>query len=138
MSSTSRRGFLRAAALAVVALATAPSRADTGRGDGVAALAQRLTEQLACRTSAARVGAVYLSQFPKEADARTLCNLLCNGERGGLTDGLGVPRESNVRALLHARHQGDLHHGRVVWLQGWLLSRTEARLYGLAALLAHA
>ena len=46
---------------------------------------------------------------------------------------------TSVAALRHAvkeRSQDDFGHGRIVYVEGWMLSLTETRVYALSALLA--
>lgn len=76
--------------------------------------------------SALRVGADYLRRQPDEADAGRLRRLL------GLaaSDLPGEPGPSEIAALA-ARHREDFRAGRVVQLDGWVLSVTELRLAAL-------
>lgn len=72
------------------------------------------------RAAARRVGRAYLRRHPAEADVALL--------RAALAADLGDPER------LRARVRGDFEREAVVRVQGWVLSRTEARLCALEAL----
>ena len=77
------------------------------------------------------VGRAYLDQTPHEADAarlRQLLDLAAEVRASTLPD--------PVKERLAARQSEDFRTGQTVLVQGWVLSRTEARLYALAALQA--
>ncbi|MEZ4463561.1 MAG: hypothetical protein R3F60_12535 [bacterium] len=77
--------------------------------------------------AARRIGRAWLDQSGVMADARALADSL----------GAGAPAEpAAFEAWVRARHQADLAAGRTARVDGWLLSLTEARLYGLYALLS--
>ena len=73
------------------------------------------------------VGRRYLDQHPDEGDADRL------------REQLRWPRSEDVLADWHAHLDAaildDLEHDRLVEVGGWQLSRTECRIYALAALL---
>lgn len=75
---------------------------------------------------ARRVGEAWLSAITPRPDADALAGEL--GE-GAPSDPEGFARH------LERRHEEDLAAGRTERVEGWLLSRTEAALYGLLALL---
>lgn len=83
--------------------------------------------------SAAAVGAVFLRQHPGEADARYLSTTVAADLRCRGCDPLYASRTRIRRAVSEQVHE-DFAQGRVVDVDGWVLSATEARLYGLAAL----
>ena len=94
-------------------------------------LAAQLVSLLRARDSAAALGHVYLAAMPEEATADRLVALILPGRRAGEDSVLG---DRQLRAMLGERHRSDFASGRTVVLHGWILSRTEARLYALSAL----
>jgi hypothetical protein len=122
---TDRRSFLRNSPLGVaallVALQTNPIRL-------AAKPLQPVQPENAAMIS---VGRAYLDQTPHEADAarlRQLLDLAAEVRASTLPD--------PVKERLAARQSEDFRTGQTVLVQGWVLSRTEARLYALAALQA--
>jgi hypothetical protein len=81
--------------------------------------------------SAAAVGREYLRLVPEERDAARLRQRILADCRE--TMGVGRPGR-RLRAAVMARQRIDFEAGRTVRIDGWVLSRTEARLCGLAAL----
>ena len=73
-------------------------------------------------------GQLYLARFPEEADEKQLLQTLLT-ELEVLPDS----REA-LRDHLHSRIEMDFERGEVFHLRGWQLSRTEGRLWALAAL----
>lgn len=74
------------------------------------------------------VGQAYLENSPEERDPVRLLDLLVSAESGYRDDfekGDSVHRRRIVQACI----RGDYTDGRVVRVRGWVLSRTEARLY---------
>ena len=85
--------------------------------------------------SAARVGRAYLQAYPAEARIEALV--------AGLTAGwgedqpwLGGAGREELRSRLREQIRADFAARRTVRVQGWVLARSEARLFGLAALSA--
>jgi hypothetical protein len=75
------------------------------------------------------VGRAYLDQAPEEAHAARLRRLLdLTAEVSAQT----LPGSEKERLAM--RQCEDFRTGETVLVQGWVLSRTEARLYALAAL----
>jgi hypothetical protein len=75
------------------------------------------------RTTAAALGQRYLLIAPREADEDRLI--------GFLTDRHSI---RPVREQVSARIAEDFTGGRTLRLDGWIVSRSEARLFALAAL----
>ncbi|MCK9532810.1 MAG: hypothetical protein M0R77_20190 [Gammaproteobacteria bacterium] len=73
-----------------------------------------------------RLGRDYLRKRPEEAKLAYLAQAVCGD----------TPREdiARLRAQVREKIHQDFSDGRVVRLQGWLLSCTEARLYALVTL----
>jgi hypothetical protein len=83
---------------------------------------ERLTAVLGDPDAARRVGRRYLDGRPEERDERTLLRLLRQlGDPAALT-------QDRVRRAVRS----DFAEGRVVLVEGWYLSQTEARLCALA------
>lgn len=74
------------------------------------------------------LGQLYLARFPEEADEKQLLQTLLT-ELEVLPDS----REA-LRDHLRSRIEMDFERGEVFHLRGWQLSRTEGRLWALAAL----
>jgi hypothetical protein len=114
-----------AAALAAFPAATFPATGDLR-------LARRLVELFAAPESAAQVGRRYLRAAPQEASVRRRVAAIAAEPNGsGWLEALGP---AALRAELGARIRGDFAAGRLVRLDGWMLSATETRLMALAAL----
>jgi len=77
------------------------------------------------------VGRVYLDQTPNEANVARLRQLL---DLAAEVSAVTLPAPEKER--LAVRQSDDFRTGQTVLVQGWVLSRTEARLYALAALQA--
>lgn len=92
---------------------------------------RRLTAVFADREAARRVGAVVLAARPAEADRGLLVQLLAAGNPLQLRD----LKDPQVHEMLYRCHQEDLVAGRLVTVDGWMLTETEARLCALSALL---
>ncbi len=85
--------------------------------------------------AAARLGRVYLAAHPTELDLQRLVDgVLRRQDLPATADAI----DSTPEAVLIARARrvvvDDYLAGRVVNIDGWVLSITEARLYALAAL----
>lgn len=84
--------------------------------------------------SAAQVGRAYLRTFPGEADAERLVSRLCASDPLKHRTLLNADLKRCVE-LLALTHRQDFEKGRIVKVDGWILSETEARLCALATLL---
>ncbi len=93
----------------------------------------RLVGLLRRPDSAAFIGRAYLEAEPAEAELGRILALLLPGRSAAALAALPA---AELRRLVTARHRGDFSEGRTVSLGGWILSRTEARLYAVAALTA--
>jgi hypothetical protein len=120
---TDRRSFLRnsplGAAALLLALQTNPVR-----------LAAKPLRSVQPENAAmVSVGRAYLDQTPQEANAARLRQLL---DLAAEVRAATLPGPEKERLAL--RQSEDFRTGQTVLVQGWVLSRTEARLYALAAL----
>lgn len=83
--------------------------------------------------AATAVGRKYLSCVPCEADEQKLLSqILADADSAAL--GPGPAGYEGFRSAVHARVRSDFVDGRVVNLEGWVLSETEVRLCSLLAL----
>ena len=131
-----RRQFLSAFALSGTLWTAWQSRARawlaSGRG---ATAADRLVAALRRPASAAVVGRAYLAGHPAEADRSWLAERLGADLRCQDCD----PARSDAARLrtgVARQLRADFAQSRVVRVDGWVLSVTEARLCALAALTA--
>ena len=110
-----RRDFVRALATILVAPASL--------GAAVQEQRDRLRELLSNRDwrVARTLGAEYLSHHPTEADEDSLSAEILDGWEEG----------DDLRAFLLGRVRDDFSTDRVVFVNDWLLSRTESRLYAI-------
>jgi hypothetical protein len=125
---TGRRSVLLA--VAGWALARLPLAASGAPNLDVQLLA-RLVAFLSEPGSAAALGAAYLRQAPEEADAGRLVTRLFPGASSAALERWS---DGALRSALAQRLAEDFAHSRTVILQGWVLSRSEARLFAAAAL----
>ncbi len=88
-------------------------------------LARSLRELIVHRESAAVLGRAYLDATPGEADAKQL---------GSLIVGPPAVPPGREAARVAARIRADFDAGRVVTIDGWIVSTTEARLCALCAI----
>ena len=84
--------------------------------------------------SAAIVGREYLQRVPREANPHLLAHLIAT-DLGCRPDKLARSDQSQLRKLLQMQQRRDFELAHTVRVRGWILSRTEARLCGLAAML---
>jgi hypothetical protein len=81
--------------------------------------------------SACAVGREYLRLLPaREANAEQLLHLLHGADGAQFT----ATNSAELRVLVREAQRSDFAEGRTVMVDGWILSRTEARLCALAAL----
>ena len=91
----------------------------------------RLGAWVSTSQDARDLGRAYFAIQPEEASVETLIRLLSTDldvSLFGLDDG-------ELRQASRARARRDFEDGNTLMVQGWVLSRTELRLCGLAALL---
>lgn len=78
------------------------------------------------------MGRRYLQLFPHEADVQLLVRLICRSQRRFTRlSGVDAP---TLRELLARQQRQDFQHRRIVTIDGWMLSETEARLCAISAL----
>lgn len=127
-----RRGFLAVlgAGAATLVLRSAPSAlvAHQRRTD-----AERLVSLLTHVESARAVGKAYLRAFPGEGSVAGLVDGIASGVPDGRA-GLRRASDDGLRGALSASIRADFAREDSVTVRGWILSKTEARLYALAVL----
>lgn len=133
-----RRRFVAATLLAALGLLPAARAADlVGETGGIQAAGDWLLRMAGEPQASAQLGRAYLETQPDERDPARL--------RAALSDALGAtldregPAGLTAQAALAALRRlvsEDYRGARVVTVDGWLLSRSEARLYALMALVA--
>jgi hypothetical protein len=130
----SRRSFLRMLLLlgALVPIRQGKMFLTTGHGCRTGdLLSSKLADFFYDKESAGIVGLEYLRVVPRETDRWELTKLICSGWNN---DQLAKAGPEKIKALLLQQQREDFEKGRIVKVQGWILSETEARLCALTVL----
>jgi hypothetical protein len=93
----------------------------------------RLLAALRERRSAAAVGRAFLAVYPGERDAERLAQDIM-ASVGGRDPALAAGGTRDLRQAISRQIRRDFASSLVVSVDGWILSETEAKLCGLAAL----
>jgi hypothetical protein len=125
-----RRRLLIAALAGLVAAGLGGCGAAMRNADPAALAVDWPAAMVGDRDGARRFGAAYLRDFPAERDPATLLAALASALRRHDMDG-----QPFSQALLLRTVSGEYRRGEIVKVDGWLLSRSEARLYAAASLL---
>lgn len=130
-----RRSVLRILVCLSALGLTSPARAlaKLGGSSTPDPLVLKLAQFFVHKGSASVVGREYLRSVPEEADARLLVDLICSGQIERRAE-LAKADRGELRELLLLQQRHDFEHGRIVNVQGWILSETEVRLCALTAL----
>jgi len=94
-----------------------------------------LSKTIADRQSAARLGRAYLDAHPEYRHCHAL---LTDIERAVKKHDVSTPLTADAQqtaSALNGLLRKEYAHGEVVSVAGWVLSKTEARLYALAAMI---
>jgi hypothetical protein len=114
-----RRTLIAAAALATLLAGRGWPFSERGA-------AASLVRSIRARASARIIGAAYLATHPDEADAAILCRAIAADLA------TAAPRDqAELDRALANRVRADFLQRRTVKVDGWVLSRTEARLCAL-------
>jgi hypothetical protein len=97
-------------------------------------LASSLANFFVHRESAAIMGFEYLRYRPAESNIYRLVDLICSCRPERRAE-LAQADSEECRGLMARQLREDFEHNRTVNIHGWILSETEARLCGLAALI---
>jgi hypothetical protein len=98
-----------------------------------AGILERLTAPLSGSAAAQRLGTLYLERYPDESVPERLASLVLEDvDASALSAG-----PEDVAAAFRTRTARDFDEGRVVEVDGWILSRTELRVCALAVVLPH-
>ena len=96
---------------------------------------RRLLARLRLGPAAPALGREYLELFPHEAEIDTLLRAVGAEPGAGCQPDVGaLEAVEQIARRLRRAETDDFAAGRVVELSGWVLSRSEARLCALAAL----
>lgn len=123
-----RRRFLRLGLIAISSLgfsACDPARKSMARDD----LASWLTDLLANKDDAAFLGAEFLKTHPNEITAKRLTQFIAQAiQRSGTVPDTSIRFRAAATSVIREEYQYD----DTVLVDGWVLSRTEARIYAWA------
>jgi hypothetical protein len=130
-----RRLFVTGAATVVGALGLWPAVACI-RWDGhpVRRWAAQLSGVLRHQAAAGQIGRAYLRAHPSEADPERLIAGITGGWEQGPAELDRLGRDA-LRLRLREQIRADFAQGRTVLVEGWVLATSEARLFGLSALI---
>jgi hypothetical protein len=133
LASVSRRSFVRTLVLLGALVPIRQSKmfvtADDSRAGNL--LSSKLADFFYDKNSARVIGLEYLRVAPREADASELTKLICLSWNDDQINRWGPEK---IKALLLHQQREDFEKDRIVKVQGWILSKTEARLCALTAL----
>jgi hypothetical protein len=90
----------------------------------------RLRSLVDDQAGARPLGRMYRRQFPAEADAAVLTQLILSSLAPGAANSRALARE-DLLAALERRVCDEFGNGQTVQVGGWILARTEARLCAL-------
>ena len=96
-------------------------------------LTSRFARLLNDRDSARVIGRAYLHEYARGADGDVLLGQILRDMAGG-GGRIAWAGDEELKAAVEARIRQDFADDRVVKLEGWILSRTEARLCALTTL----
>jgi hypothetical protein len=130
-----RRLFVTGAATVVGGLGLWPAVACI-RWDGhpVRRWAAQLSGVLRHQAAAGEIGRAYLRAHPSEADPERLVAGITGGWEEGAAELDRLGRDA-LRLRLREQIRTDFAEGRTVLVDGWMLAASEARLFGLSALI---
>jgi hypothetical protein len=124
---TTRRAFLAAFVVSAGAASVGAVKLLGGGETRREELTGRVAGAFEDLRAAKAVGAAYLRSHPGDADERRLVRELRRSNRAWSA----VAAPADVRRLARAQARRDYAAGRLAIVDGWYLSRTEARLCAL-------
>jgi hypothetical protein len=119
--------------MAVLWIPFGRSLARAAEPDGLADIYSRLDARVGLRV--ARLGKAYLRRHPAEASRSRLAELIEAADGGSLHSAL-TQGELAMQTALGEVYKRDFEAERVVRVEGWVLSLTEARLHAWRHLIA--
>jgi hypothetical protein len=129
-----RREFIGIAAVGAAGVVVPTSV--PGRSSVAASLAHpRLLAILRDEHRVAELGRHYRALVPNENAEPVLTRILQDDVRGVHGELANDPAAHSLQTRIDRQVQADFEHGRTVMLQGWILSKTEARQCALFSLL---
>ncbi len=134
MDGQPRRSFLRACLQCVAALSLLTFPGCTAPTD-VRRQARALTGWIPPSKSVKSLGGRYLALVREEDNLATLVRLITHDTEEKAFLQLLEHDRDGLRRRLHESHLEDFRHGHTIDVGRWILSRTEARLCALVALL---
>ena len=137
MDGQPRRSFLRACLQCVVALPFLTFPGCEAPTD-IRRQARALTWWIPPSNSVKSLGRRYLALVRKERNLPTLVRLIAHDMEEEAFLQLVKYDRDGLRRRLHESHLEDFRHGHTTHVDRWVLSRTEARLCALVALLHQA
>lgn len=93
-------------------------------------LAKKLTHAISSLSDTHDLGKNYLKLFPSENSIKNLIKMIGITNNNQKLNILALPTQTLKREL-QKQQVSDFKHDIVVEINGWVLSRTEARLYAL-------
>ena len=133
----SRRAWLKSVTASVAGFflfqIRLPASAGIAPGPYGAGISQHLARLFRNYEGVTAVGKKYLACIPFETDAEKLAQQALPGAENTAM-GAGEVGYDQFKAVVHSRVRDDFRQGRVINLDGWVLSETEVRLCSLLAL----
>jgi hypothetical protein len=127
---TTRRSFIASITSFFAVAAVTPSRAFAA--DDATRLIYKLAILVPDRSAAALLGREYLALAQDESAADKLADLVC-GSSADVRKQVVESTPGARRKILEQLIAQDFDKGQTVKIHGWVLARTEARLYALVA-----
>ena len=128
----SRRDVVGLFALSVFSLPRAGRASTGGSGYDVHFVIRRLSRCF--HSTAAIAGISYLKSTPSEANIEVLAQLICPPWSARYMQ-LAAAATNEVSGIVAEWQREDFEHEHIASVSGWLLSKTEARICALAALM---
>jgi hypothetical protein len=132
MHSPTRRDLMRYLICVSVPLAFPVSAFAWPSSDSIPPLGARLKRFFSNKESARVIGKRYLTMRPEESSLNRLTALICRTPES--YDQLAKTDTNTLRILLAEQQRDDFTNGRVMLVDGWILSETEVHLCAIASL----
>jgi hypothetical protein len=129
-----RRTFLLTALLGLTACASGTGRSPIATASDRCVEPEWLEATVRDRQAAVRIGRAYLDVYPDERRCNRLVAEIEKALKGEENCRHSTEDSEQTRSALQALVRKEYARSNVVAVEGWVLSRTEARVYGLAAM----